>query len=151
MPIQGKYVYLKDDLSSIFEIRNKVFNYKNEKDYSDMDEFDKEAIHVIVFSMDNNKPVATGRIIYSENIYTISKVAVLEEERLKYYGDFTVRMLATKGFMAGAETIYLDTPPEYTEFFKKIGFIVRNDYMSNSKLVSMKITSGILCKKCMNI
>lgn len=151
MPIQGKYLYYKDDLNSVFKIRNKVFNKENIEDYSDLDEFDKDAIHAIVFSLDENKPVATGRINWSENNYTISKVAVLDEERLKYYGDFTVRMLATKGFMAGAKEIYLDTPPEYTDFFKKIGFIVINDYMKNAKLVSMKLTSGSICKKCNNI
>ena len=151
MPIQGKYLYYKDDLSAVFEIRNQVFNYKNEEGYTDIDEFDKDAIHVIIFSMYDNRPVATGRINYIENNYTISKVSVLEKDRLKYYGDFAVRMLATKAFMAGAEAIYLDTPPEYTEFFKKIGFIVNNDYIKKIKLVSMKLTSGSICKKCNNI
>ncbi len=151
MPIQGKYLYFKDDLSSVFEIRNKVFNYNNEKDYSDRDGLDNEAIHVIVYSMDENRPVATGRINYDGNKYTISKVAVLEEERHKYYGDFAVRMLATKGFMAGGDVIYLDTLAEYTVFFEKIGFIVNNDYKENSKLVSMKLSSGSICKKCNNI
>jgi predicted GNAT family N-acyltransferase len=134
--IQGKILTYGDDLSEAFEIRSNVFvkeqGITEEEEY---DDFDLEAIHVIVYEDVPHQPngmintggsykkaVATGRIVYDGMSCNIGHVAVLKEFRGKKYGDFTVRMLLNKAFMAGIKEVTLITKSSDEDFFGKIGF-----------------------------
>lgn len=155
MLIQGKYLHYGDDLSEVFEIRKKVFQIEQGVPFEEeFDAIDDLSIHVIVYTSDTDKrPVATGRVYFDGDNYRIGRVAVLKEERGKYYGDFAVRMLANKAFLAGANDILIHAQTNVIPFYEKIGFQVNGDEFIEAgiKHVSMVLKSGALCKKCDNI
>ncbi|MDF2611621.1 MAG: GCN5-related N-acetyltransferase [Lachnospiraceae bacterium] len=124
MLIQGKMLSYGDDLSEVYAIRRKVFVEEQQiPEYVEFDEFDEEAMHVIVYEeAGSKKAVASGRIIYKGNSCEIGRVAVLKEYRCKKYGDFTVRMLLNKAFTAGINTVTLNSQISAVEFYEKIGF-----------------------------
>jgi predicted GNAT family N-acyltransferase len=154
MPVQGKYLYYGDDLSEAFQIRKEVF--QEEQGVSEKEEFDEIddlAIHVVVYSNDDlNKAVATGRVFFDGNDYYIGRIAVLKDERGKNYGDFAVRMLANKAFLAGANEILIHAQVSAVPFYEKIGFITYGDEFMEAGInhISMKLVAGSLCKKCDN-
>jgi len=124
--IQGKILsYGDNNLSEAYNIRQKFFVEEfNLPEESEFDEYDKEAMHVLVYdNSENRKAVATGRISYDGNLCLISKVSVLKEYRNLKYGDFTVRMLINKAFTSGIREVYVNALPTMMEFYKKIGFI----------------------------
>lgn len=126
--------YEKSD--DIFEIV-KEYNYKKE----DM-RFDDEIIHVIVY--DQSKPVATGYLsMYPE--YVINNVFVKNEFRRMHYGDLVVKMLIHKGFELGADEIVTKSPKSLIDFFKKIGFYIKEE--NNNECCKLGINQSTL-KKC---
>lgn len=124
MLIQGKFLTYNDDLSEVFSIRRKVFVEEQQiPDNIEFDEYDSEAMHVIVYEeAGSKKAVATGRIIYDEQECQIGRIAVLKEFRGKKYGDFTVRMLLNRAFTAGIKEVTINSHQSVEEFYKKIGF-----------------------------
>lgn len=152
MPVQGKYLYYGDDLSEAFQIRKEVFQYEQGvSEQEEFDEIDDLAVHVVIYSNENpKKPVATGRVFFDGNDYYIGRVAVLKDERGKYYGDFAVRMLANKAFLAGANEILIHAQLSAVSFYEKIGFITYGDVFIEAgiKHISMRLVAGSLCKKC---
>lgn len=155
MLVQGKFLHYGDDLSDVFNIRKQVFQIEQGvSPEEEFDEVDDLAIHVIVYASDSNKhPVATGRVFYDGESYRIGRVAVLKSERGKKYGDFAVRMLVNKAFLAGAKEILINAQVNVVPFYEKIGFRAYGDEFVEAGInhISMKISSGNLCKECENI
>ncbi len=127
MLIQGKLLSYGSDLSEAFEIRKQVFIKEYQRSESEeFDDQDSYAMHVIVYEQGTqNKPVATGRIVFDGTSCEIGHIAVLEGYRNRQYGDFTVRMLINKAFTSGIHEVSVTTPGKYTKFFEKIGFSLR--------------------------
>lgn len=150
--VQGKYLCYGDDLSEAFEIRRKVFI--EEQGVSAEEEFDENddlAIHALVYdNKENNKPVATGRVYHDGKHYRIGRIAVLKEERGKYYGDFVVRLLANKAFLAGAEEVIIYAQVSAVPFYEKIGFISYGGTFDEAGIdhIAMKVELSSICKKC---
>lgn len=149
--VKGKILFNGEDLSTVYDIRRKVFveeqGISPEDEFDDIDEF---AIHAIVYNEELDEPVATGRVYFDGSNYKIGRVAVLISERKKGYGDFVVRMLINKAFMAGADEIHINAQKAAVPFYQKIGFRMYGDEFLEDHIVhvSMKIISGELCKKC---
>jgi len=154
MLVQGKYLYYSDDMSEAFEIRKQVFQMEQgvlaEEEF---DEYDDLAVHVLVFATEESRrAVATGRVFFDGENYRIGRVAVLKKERGKKYGDFVVRMLANKAFLAGAKEILINAQISVIPFYEKIGFISCGQEFEEAGIphVPMKLISGSLCKDCNN-
>lgn len=152
MLIQGKYLYFEDDKTEVYDIRRQVFHVEQGVSLEEeFDEIDDLAVHVLVFTSDEpSRAVATGRVFFDGDNYKIGRVAVLKSERGKKYGDFVVRMLANKAFIAGADEIHINAQVVAVPFYEKIGFISYGDEFDEAgiKHVSMKLKSGSLCKEC---
>jgi len=152
MLVQGKYLYYSNDMSEAFEIRKQVFQIEQGvSEEEEFDEYDDLAVHVLVFATEESKrAVATGRVFYDGENYRIGRVAVLKEERGKKYGDFVVRMLANKAFLAGAQEILINAQISAIPFYQKIGFISYGREFQEAGIthISMKLVSGSLCKDC---
>ena len=91
--------------------------------------------------------VATGRIIIENGKYKIGRIAVLKEERGKQYGDFIVKMLVNKGFLSGAEEVYVGALKHAISFYKKIGFEECGEPYTDMGMLHypMKISQGGVC------
>lgn len=149
MIVKGIYLNGENDLSDAFKIRRKVF--VEEQGIEEEIEFDKQdpyAIHALAYV--DGKAVATGRIIYDGDTYTIGKVAVLKEERKQQYGDFIMRMLIDKAFLHGAEEVILDSQASSVGFYEKLGFEKCGEIFEKAGIVQlpMRLRKGALCRKC---
>ncbi|MGB8451085.1 MAG: GNAT family N-acetyltransferase [Anaerocolumna sp.] len=150
--VQGKYLYYGDDLSEVFKIRRKVFiDEQGIAPEEEFDDYDNLAVHALVYDNTNNKKaVATGRVYHDGENYRIGRIAVLKEERGKYYGDFVVRLLVDKAFLAGAEEVIINAQVNAIKFYEKIGFIPYGDIFDEAGIehVVMKVKLNSICKKC---
>lgn len=147
--IEGKFLSGEDDLTEAFEIRRQVFQIEQKVDPKlEFDEYDKSAVHVVIHTRD--KAVATGRIIKKDNTYKIGRIAVLQEERGKKYGDFVVRMLIDKAFQSGAEEVMVGSQIQAVGFYRKIGFEVYGEEYVEAGInhIAMKLKKEALCKEC---
>jgi predicted GNAT family N-acyltransferase len=152
--IQGKLLQYGNNLEEVYSIRRNVFIEElGIPKEIELDDFDDEAIHVLVYEVNSNNKtaVATGRIKYCGESCIIDKVAVLKEYRQKEYGDFTIRMLLNRAFTAGINEVTADVSPEVFGFFEKLGFHKIVDGVSeNTKEIKIKINSSDVktcCKK----
>jgi len=150
-----------DDLTEVINIRSKVFveefriPYNLEFDY--MDDF---AVHAIAYektdhAMQNNcttekLAVATGRLFFDGDECWLDKVAVLKEYRGKEYGDFIVRLLLNKAFMAGIKSVNINSFITSEAFFEKIGFVKNGDEFIENDIKKRKMTIRIanMVNKC---
>ena len=152
MYVKGKYLWYGDDLNDAFNIRKKVFGEEQKmKNEVLFDELDKVSVHAVVYD-ENEKPVASGRVAKDENEYRIGKIAVLPEARGKKFGDFLVRMLVDKAYLAGADTVKVRSQLHAVGFYEKIGFekcgnvfVDPNDGLT---VQPMELPKGSLCKEC---
>lgn len=150
--IEGKFLMYEDGLFDIFEIRKKVF--AEELGFpveSLMDDLDSDSEHVIVFN-ERHEVVAGGRLSLIGKEFWISQVAVLKEERGKYYGDFVVRMLIDKVFRNNGYEVWVKADENAFHFFNKLGFTYVENVIDEckSELIVMKLNKDHLFKKCSN-
>lgn len=147
--VTGKFLTGKDDLSEVFRIREEVFcKEQNIAKEIEHDAFDQGAIHVLIH--DHGCNVATGRLLIVEGRYSIGRVAVVKEERGKYYGDFVVRMLVDKAFRLGATAVTIDAQSQTVPFYKKIGFVNDGEECMKAGIlhIPMKIEPNMMCCHC---
>lgn len=147
--IKGQYLSYGDDLTKVHEIRKAVFTeeYGIPEDV-ELDDDDIMAMHVILDY--ENEKVGTGRMKYDGETFILDKMAVLKEHRNNGYGEFIVRMLLDKVFLANGKEIFTDATKDTVEFFKKIGFVEIGDEYEKDKLiyVPMKVQKGSVKTKC---
>jgi predicted GNAT family N-acyltransferase len=148
--IEGKFLKYDDGLTDILKIRKKVFG--EELGFtveSLMDEKDFLSDHVIVFN-EEHKVVAVGRVSLIDKQFWISQVAVLKEERGKYYGDFVVRMLADKVFRNEGSEVWVKSDENTSQFFAKLGFTFVENVVDEQrcKWNIMNLNNSNLFKKC---
>jgi len=117
------------DLTDIHMIRRAVFiKEQGVSEAEEMDGTDMEAIHLLV--REDGAPVATGRIIVTDDKFYIGRVAVLKEHRGKKYGDFMMRLLIRKAYGMGGTTQHLHAQIQARGFYENLGFkAVSDEYM----------------------
>ena len=136
MFIQGKYLLGGlHDISECLTIRKEVFGGEQKfMTAAGEDNEDKTAIFALAYETKKTElsdgsitetliPVATGRLIFLDDIYKIGRIAVKKECRGKNYGDFIVRMLVDKAFTMGAKEVFVGAQKHAIPFYEKIGFI----------------------------
>lgn len=114
------------NLKDVHTIRKEVFIVEqNTKEEEELDGYDDFAVHLLV--CDNNRPVATGRIIIVDGICLLGRIAVLKQFRKQGFGDFVVRLLIRKAFEMSFERQELHAQTHAIDFYKKIGFVPYGD------------------------
>jgi Predicted acyltransferase len=149
MLVEGKFLSYNDDLTDAFEIRKQVFQLEQGvKEEEEFDDLDKEAVHVVIYIQ--QKAVATGRLLFDGDTFRIGRVAVLQEERGKQYGDFVVRMLMDRAFNSGAKEIFISAQIQTKGFYEKIGFQQDGEEFIEAGIrhIPMKIEQNHVCKGC---
>ena len=86
----------------------------------ELDEFDKEAIHILLY--EKNKAVACARLIIQGDTATIGRVAVLKEYRKKGYGAMICEKLLEIAKEHQVDTVILHAQCYAIIFYKKLGF-----------------------------
>lgn len=119
MYIKGKFVS-GQELDEVKEVRR---NCKiTEQDADDM-----MAIHVIAYCVDEEtKPVATGRLRFDGEEYTVDTLCCCQEENDEY-SDFVLKMLIYQAVQHGAEQITAVCVPEQVKLFLKNRFVLKEE------------------------
>jgi len=132
-----------------YDIRKKVFiEEQGVKEELERDEYDALCNHVIV--VEDDIPVATGRVIYKDINPLIGRIAVLKEHRGKQYGDLVVRKLVDYCFRHGDERVEVHAQLPVVGFYEGIGFIQYGQVFIESgiKHVNMYLTQDNMKFKC---
>lgn len=112
-----------EDMTSVFDIRDRVF--MAEQGISEADERDgrdKDAVHLIAFA--HETPVGTARILISDGIGKIGRVAVLKDHRGVGLGQSLIRAALDELRKAGAHTAKLGAQTHALGFYQALGFTV---------------------------
>ncbi len=119
--ISTKWYYGEENLEDVHMIRTRVFIEEQKVPPElEMDGTDVDAIHLAVY--DEGVPVATGRVLIKDGVFTLGRIAVLKEHRGKKYGDLVVRMLIRRAFDMGGQKQYLHSQTHARGFYEKLGF-----------------------------
>ncbi len=110
-----------DDLTDVYSVRREVF-IKEQKISQDIefDGTDRYSISVLLY--DDDIPIATGRVILVDELYTIGRISVLKEYRNKKYGKKVVNLLLGKALELGATSVHTHAQTHVVDFYKKLGF-----------------------------
>jgi len=145
--IQGRLIEYGQDLSDIEKVWESVFPQK----INDTLQWGSEiAVYGVIHDSQNN-PLAAGKLIFLDGKYELSKIAVLETERNKGYGDFLAKLLVNKAFMSGADCVYATSDLNSFDFFRKLGFQLINEKSSIQEKLNMILFTSSICRKCSKI
>ncbi|NDL68082.1 GNAT family N-acetyltransferase [Anaerotalea alkaliphila] len=147
--IQAGYFFNdKEALEDAWAIRRKVFiEEQGVSEELEMDGKDQDNWFVVVY--EDDKPLATGRLLNEEGKYLAGRIAVLKEFRGQHLGDLVVKMLVDKAFTLGGEAVYLHAQTDALGFYETIGFEAFGDVYQEAGIPhqSMFITEKMV-KKC---
>jgi predicted GNAT family N-acyltransferase len=104
-----------------YPIRKKVFVEEQEvPEEIELDEYDKEAAHIIVYN--EEKPIATARLAHINGEYHVGRVAVLKHMRGKDIGKFMMEKMIEKARDMGVKKIVVDAQLQAMEFLGSLVF-----------------------------
>ncbi len=119
--LEIKWVNNTDDLTDIYKVRREVFiKEQNIAPDIEFDGTDRYSISVLLY--EDSIPVATGRVILIDELYTIGRISVLKEYRNKKYGGKIVSLLSNKARELGATTVHVHAQSRAVDFYSKLGF-----------------------------
>ena len=119
--LYANWIHGSEDITPAKVVREDVF--VKEQGYAaedEFDNFDKMAWHVV--AMDDEKPIATGRIYLDKGEMYLGRVCVLPEYRGFGVGDAVVRLLLDRALTAGTSGVHISSQSYIKEFYKKFGF-----------------------------
>lgn len=124
--LYGQWIHGTQDLGKVREVREKVFiEEQGWPREVEMDEFDKQGWHALV--VDEEKPVATGRVYIEDGKYKIGRVCVDKEYRGRGLGDIIIRSLIGRALDAGAPGVHVSAQEYVKEMYEKYGFTTQGD------------------------
>lgn len=124
IPLEVKWIDAKNEkgLKDAFFIRREVFiQEQNVPEEEEFDEADLRSHHIVIYA--EGRPVATGRLLKTEENWLIGRISVLKEFRGKQVGKLIVDKLLEKAYEMGAEEIHVHAQTHATNFYRKSGFI----------------------------
>jgi predicted GNAT family N-acyltransferase len=90
----------------------------------ELDEYDAEAIHLLVLDSATGEAIGTARIVDKGNgVAKIGRVAILKEWRGRGIGDALMRAALEIARAAGHTSAILDAQTYVIPFYEKLGFI----------------------------
>ncbi|MDF1617422.1 GNAT family N-acetyltransferase [Petrocella sp. FN5] len=147
--IEARYVFGNEAMQLSGGIRYEVFTEEQGVDIQyERDFYDYFAHHVVV--MKDDLPLATGRLIFTNEVFLIGRVAVLKDHRGNNYGDLVVRMLIDRAFSIGADEVEVHAQLSVQGFYEGIGFIPIGEafYEEGIEHIKMVVDQKSLQKSC---
>jgi len=119
--LYANWIYGSEDIAPARSVRDAVFvNEQGFSPESEYDAFDKTAWHLV--AMDDEKPIATGRVYLDNGNFHLGRVCVLPEYRGFGVGDAIVRLLLNRALSAGAPSVTISAQECAKDFYKRYGF-----------------------------
>lgn len=110
-------------IAAVFEIRTEVFVHEQKcLPSEEFDELDAQAIHFLL--LENEHPVATGRIRKTDKGIKIERIATLKESRGKGYASQMIRHLMQEAQQCYPEQtyFYLHAQVDVMPLYRSLGF-----------------------------
>lgn len=114
------------EMELAFGIRKKVFvEEQGVAEEVELDEHDKYADHVLVYSMET--PVATGRVRNVEGVAKLERICVLQTHRKYGIGKAVVEALESIARERGFAKAKLNSQTHAESFYQKLGYTAVSD------------------------
>ena len=136
-----------EDLTDAYTIRKAVFiDEQGVTLEEEIDGTDSACIHLVLYN-EKDTPVATGRIMVTNEDYVIGRVATLKEERGKGLGKAVMQTLINACGMMGAERVILGAQIQAREFYEKLGFVAYGDIYDDAGIphIHMERVGNFTC------
>ena len=109
------------DLEDAYAIRREVFVHEqNVSEAEEYDGTDGSCVHLVAY--ENDAPVATGRIMITNDDYVIGRVAVLKSHRGQQLGLGIMQALIDACCTMGSQRQTLHAQTHARGFYEKLGF-----------------------------
>ncbi|MCT4673171.1 MAG: GNAT family N-acetyltransferase [Prolixibacteraceae bacterium] len=128
MNLNYSWKYLKElsteEFFTLFQLRQQVFVVEQDCVYLDMDEIDRNAVHLLVQDNNDEKVVATLRIFAGKNNYWhIGRVAVAIEARKRGVArEMMERAVAWIKEQKGVKGVEISAQSYLFDFYRSLGF-----------------------------
>lgn len=135
-----------DELYEVYKLRSDVFVYEQNCVYKDIDEIDKDSIHVLL--MDNEELVSYLRVIPKGKYYPEVRIGrVVSKVRRKGYATIVLN----KGIDIAkteliADEIVLEAQVYAVDLYKKVGFEIISDEFLEDGIPHVKMKLAINTK-----
>ncbi len=119
-----KFTENNDELQAAFDIRRQVFiEEQGVPEEIEMDEYDVEALHLIV--LEEGMPIATARLRFpEEEMAKIERMAVLKEYRYLGIGTEMISFITDELAERQVVEVVLHAQSRVVDFYKSCGFKV---------------------------
>ncbi|MCL1843572.1 MAG: GNAT family N-acetyltransferase [Defluviitaleaceae bacterium] len=116
----------KDDLSDAYAIRREVFcGEQNCPEDEEFDGSDDSCVHLVMY--EDEKPVATGRVLIGDDYFKIGRVATLKTHRGIGLGKSIVQTLIGACVAMGGHRQIIHAQTVAQGFYEKLGFVAFGD------------------------
>lgn len=119
--LYANWLHGSEDIKPARQVRETVFVEEQGFDPDiEFDEFDQTAWHLV--ALDDQMPIATGRVYLDDGKFKIGRICVLEPYRGFGVGSAVVQLLLNRALTIGAPGIYVSSQVGVQDFYKKFGF-----------------------------
>jgi predicted GNAT family N-acyltransferase len=119
--LYANWIHGTEDIANARAVREAVFvNEQGVNPDIEFDAFDAMAWHAV--AMDDQTPIATGRVYLDKGEFHIDRLSVLPDYRGFGVGDAVIRLLLDRALMAGAGGVHIASLLPTKDFYKKFGF-----------------------------
>lgn len=109
------------EMKLVHDIRREVFiEEQGVPEELEMDEFDKDAIHVLAYL--DGEPAGCGRLLIHGEDAKIGRVAVKKSLRRNGIGNGICRLLITLAAERGVQKVHINAQLTAVEFYTQLGF-----------------------------
>lgn len=132
----------EEDMQIVRNIRLEVFVAEQGVPVElEMDEFDKDAIHVL--SLRDGEPAGCGRLIINGDDAKIGRVAVREKMRRNGIGGAICKLLIAIAADNGAKQVYLGAQLTAVDLYLSLGFEREGDIFKEAGIEHIKMVKNI--------
>ncbi|MEL7149760.1 MAG: GNAT family N-acetyltransferase [Pseudomonadota bacterium] len=133
---------LPEDMDAVFNIRRIVFiEGQNVPEHEERDGRDDDAIHLI--AVHNAKPVGTARLLLSDGVGKIGRVAVLSEMRGKGLGKDIMEAALEVLRAEGAQKAKLAAQTHALAFYEALGFVAEGPEFLDAGILHRDMTRAL--------
>ncbi len=119
--LYANWIHGSEDFEPARSVRETVFVQEQGFDPKiEFDAFDQSAWHLI--ALDDELPIATGRIYLDEGKFHIGRICVIEPYRGFGVGSAVVRLLLSRAMAISAPGVHVSSQVQAKDFYKKFGF-----------------------------
>ncbi len=132
----------EEDMEMVRNIRLEVFVEEQGVPVElEMDEFDKDAIHVL--SLLDGEPAGCGRLLINGDDAKIGRVAVRKKMRRKGIGEGICKLLIAIAAEHGAKQVHLGAQLTAVDFYLSLGFEKEGEVFKEAGIEHIKMVKYI--------